>query len=109
MKARLYYEAHITIDPVAEGCREFVQERLLGPWGFRLAKLLMDKGVPSTLDTFCTAHGTDYVNVQLRVVGAVRALQREGYTVRRYKVEDTMMDSRTADVLDLLQGASDGA
>lgn len=101
MHAKLYFEAHITIDPVPEEGRDAVQA--LGmPWGFRLAKLLMQKGEPSNIDTFMTAHGRDLDDMRRRVTGMVIDLQRTGYTVRRYKVEDTIFDSRTHDELRLL-------
>lgn len=97
----LYHEAHVTIDPVREDRRQFVQQ-LATPWGFKLAKLLMQKGEPSALDTFMTGHGTNYVQLQLRMTGLIKALQRDGLVVRRYKIEDTLMDSRSEDVLGLL-------
>lgn len=101
MQAKLYYEAHITIDPVPEEGRGAVQE-LGTPWGFKLAKLLMQKGEPSKIDTFMTAHGRDLDDMRRRVTGMVIDLRRRGYGVRRYKVEDTVFDSRTHDELGLL-------
>jgi hypothetical protein len=101
MQAKLYFEAHITIDPVPEEQRPVVQT-LGNPWGFKLAKLLMQKGEPSKIDTFMTAHGGDSDDVGRRVRGMVIDLQRHGFNVRRYKVEDTLYDSRSEDVLGLL-------
>lgn len=102
MQAALYYEAHITIDPVPEDGRPAVQ--VLGDrWSFKLAKLLMQKGEPSKIDTFMTAHGKDLDDIRRRVIGMVIDLQHHGYVVRRYKVEDTIFDSRTRDVLGLLE------
>jgi hypothetical protein len=101
-EAALYFEAHITIDPVPEDGRAAVQ--VLGDrWGFKLAKLLMEKGKPSNLDTFMTGHGKLLDDMRRRVTGMVTDLQVAGYRVRRYKVEDTLFDSRTNDVLGLLE------
>lgn len=100
MKSRLYYEAHVTIDPVAEERRNAVQE-LADPYGCKLAKLLMQKGQPSNLDTFMTCHGRDLMQMEARVAGLVRRLQAVGLRVRRYKIEDTLMDSRHEDELGL--------
>lgn len=97
----LYYEAHITIDPVPEDQREHVQ-MAADPVKFRLAKLLMDKGVPSRLDTFLTGHGTDLADIKRRTRELVESLQVMGYTVRRYKIEDTILDSRHSDIFSLL-------
>ena len=100
----LYYEAHITIDPVPEEHRYLV-EALGVPHKFKLAKLLMEKqGVlsPSTLDTFMTAHGTSLDDMIERVKGMVLSLQKNFYKVKRYKIEDTVSDSRTEDVYKIL-------
>lgn len=100
MKAKLYYEAHVTIDPVPEDKRLAVQT-LADPFGCKLAKLLMQKGQPSNLDTFMTCHGKDLGQMESRVAGLVRRLQAVGLNVRRYKIEDTLMDSRNEDELGL--------
>lgn len=100
MKARLYYEAHVTIDPVPEDKRGAVQA-LADPYGCKLAKLLMQKGQPSNLDTFMTCHGKDLGAMEARVAGLVKRLLGVGLGVRRYKIEDTLMDSRNEDELGL--------
>lgn len=100
MRAKLYYEAHVTIDPVPEERRAAVQ-MLADPFGCKLAKLLMQKGQPSNLDTFMTCHGRDLGQMEARVSGLVKRLQGVGLRVRRYKIEDTLMDSRNDDELGL--------
>lgn len=99
--AALYYEAHVTIDPVEEWRRPEV-ENLAHNSGFRLAKLLMDKGVPSQLDTFMTGHSKDLDDIKHRTELTVRLLKGNGFNVRRYKIEDTLLDSRHDDVFKLL-------
>lgn len=97
----LYYEAHVTIDPVPEDQRETLQ-KMVTPDKFKLAKLLMDKGVPSQLDTFMTGHGKDLEDITSRVKNVCETLIKSGYKVRRYKIEDTILDSRFKDVLQVL-------
>lgn len=100
-RAALYYEAHITIDPVEEWKRPMVEE-LARRSGFKLAKLLMDKGVPSQLDTFMTSHSKDFDDITHRTKLLVCVLFGCGFPVRRYKIEDTLLDSRHSDVFNLL-------
>lgn len=95
-QARLYFEAHVTIDPVFDNQRA-VANTIAERNGFKLAKLLMEKdGVrsPSTLDTFMTAHGKDYDDIFVRTGNMVIELLDAGFVVRRYKIEDTLLDSR---------------
>lgn len=89
----LYFETHITIDPVEED-REYLLKGLASSFGFRVAELYMKKGGRSRLDSFMTTRGTDYEDVQQRTIACVETLQKEGYTVRRYKIENTLLDVR---------------
>lgn len=102
----LYYESHITIEPVFDGRRELARQAV-APFNFRLADLLMQKArqeaaVPSTLDTFMTGHAVVYAYLEERTIGAVKALQHNGFKVYRYKIEDCVLDSRKDDALGLL-------
>lgn len=101
MTAKLYYEAHVTIDPVFDAQRELAAF-LAKDWQFRLAKLYMDKGVPNQKDTFMTGHGMELNDIKMRTINLVGSLKRHGFNVRRYKIEDTILDSRTNDELRLL-------
>lgn len=102
----LYYECHVTIDPVFEEERETLAA-IIKPYKFKLAKLVMKKNKgddykDSTLDTFFTAHGKYYSDLQQRMVDCVREVQANGYTVRRYKIENTILDSKLNDLLELI-------
>lgn len=97
----LYYEAHVTLDPVPSSIRHEAAA-IAEKYGFSIAKLLMDKGVPSQLDTFMTARSQDYRLIEGNTINVVTELQDEGYVVRRYKIEDTLLDSRIDDELGLL-------
>ena len=100
--AKHYYEAHVTIDPVSTSDRVHVAG-LVANYRFKLANLLMDKGVPSSLDTFMTGHDTDLDELVERTRCVVIALQTVGWKVRRYKIEDCVIDSRIRDELELLR------
>ena len=96
----LYYESHITIDPVYEdGLRKF--KDIAAIYNFRVAKLLMEK-TPSTIDAFCTSRSKDYTQIVNDTICLVDALQGEGFHVRRYKIEDTLVDSKIEDKYGLL-------
>lgn len=97
-QARLYYEAHVTIEPVPEGDRDRVQ-LIAAPFQFRLAKFLMQKGEPSKIDSFMTGHGKSITDITERTRQCVFALQAHGILVRRYKIGDTLLDSRHGDSL----------
>jgi len=102
----LYYESHVTIDPVFDARRK-VAILCAAYYGFRLAKLIMrkdyaDAETESTDDTFMTAVAYDLSDIQYRTRGLVEMLLRNQFVVRRYKIEDAIMDSRVADELDLL-------
>jgi len=103
----LYYDCHVTIDPVFDESRDILRE-LIHPFGFKLAKLAMKKSKggsweDSKLDTFFTAHGKNYSDLQQRMVDCIRTVKSNGYAVRRYKIENTIIDSRGEDILRLIQ------
>lgn len=93
----LYYEAHVTIDPV-EGVRlEFFRD-LCATHRFRVAELLMRKPcgklAPSTDDSFCTGRDAALEPLSQRTLALVADAQRHGYRVRRYKIEEALVDVR---------------
>lgn len=88
----LYFEAHVTIDPVDEegDLRTLAKNR-----GFRVAELLMKKTLDkSRLDDFMTGRGKDYEDLLARTQDLVVDLQEAGFNVRRYKLENTLLDVR---------------
>jgi hypothetical protein len=102
--AKHYFECHITIDPVFAERRQLAGV-LAGRRAFRLAKLFMAKDMPSTEDTFMTAADKVYELLVVRMTALVNELQANAFTVRRYKIEDIVLDSRIDDVLKLLPEA----
>lgn len=104
--AKLYYEAHVTIEPVFDAAREQA-DILAREHSFKLAHLLMQKrelDAPerSKHDTFMTAHSRELEELIERTQSLIIALKAAGYKVWRYKIEDTVLDSRAQDTLRLL-------
>ena len=95
-----YFEAHVTIEPVfadEEGRVELLDE-LCTRYSFRRAALLMqkrssDEPERSRFDTFCTGRSYSQEDLRERTQGLVAALVDAGFTVWRYKIEYTIMDS----------------
>ena len=100
----LYYESHITIAPVFyERLDEF--KVLAARYNYRVAELLMvkeDQYKQSTKDSFCTSRSKIYTQIVNDTVGLVGQLQKNNFKVLRYKIEDTLVDSKIDDRFGLL-------
>jgi hypothetical protein len=93
----LYYECHVTIEPVdpeTDPSQYAALEAVVGAYGFKLAKLYMQKGVRSDKDSFCTAHSDCREDIYERMAGVVRKLGEWDFRVRRYKIESVVFDTR---------------
>lgn len=104
--SKLYYEAHITIEPVFDYRRD-VAGVIAESNKFKLADLLMKKRSEDTekrssKDTFMTGHSKSRLDIEKRTRDTIVQLQEHGFKVWRYKIEDTLLDSRTEDVFKLL-------
>lgn len=102
----LYFEAHVTIEPV-EGERHEAFGVICGLHGFRVAELLMKNRKSGTLerspyDSFCTGRSPKYADLEGRMLRLLKDLREAGYQIWRYKIEDTLLDSRSDDTLFLL-------
>ena len=101
----LYFESHITIDPVLEDDAKIGLLRVLVKGqGFRIAELLMrnGSGEHSREDSFMTGRSKDLPDLSLRTQNLVTQLKEFGFRVRRYKIESALVDSKVADTLNLL-------
>lgn len=99
------YECHITIDPVFDERREAV-EKLSASFSFKLAKLVMIKEgrtLENDKDTFMTGHAVSLRGLKTRMKLLCLALIQAGFVVRRYKIEEILIDSRTNDYLRILE------
>lgn len=98
----LYYESHVTIEPLHDPVDLDNIRGLCKVHGFRLADLLMQKRPEDTPerskhDTFCTGRSVDLNIIQLRMFELVYALHAAGYQVWRYKIESVLIDSKVDD------------
>lgn len=105
--AKYYYEAHVTIEPVFD--ERLAQAQVIArQHKFKVADLLMkkrerDSEERSKNDTFLTGHSKSYSDIQERVRAVVNQFKQEGFKVWRYKIEDTMLDSKFDDCLNILE------
>lgn len=105
----LYFESHVTIDPVTEEARLQDFKEICLQHKFKTAKLFMQKGKefkPSDIDQFCTRRdpvkdGSTEMEIDQAFSDAwkgthslVIALKDAKFVVRRFKVESTLTDSR---------------
>lgn len=108
----LYYECHITVEPVFDDKLELMKE-LCRSYQFRVADLLMqkrkaDSPARSMYDTFCTGRHKDYKTLEARMELLIRDLQLWGFKVWRYKIEDALIDSRYNDTLGAVEDTTKG-
>jgi hypothetical protein len=106
--AALYYECHVTIEPVFDERRNSAAE-VASRHGFKLAHLLMKKRAAdaearSDKDTFMTGHSCDVSSLLGRMRALVVELKGGGFAVWRYKIEECVIDSRVLDSELLLGG-----
>lgn len=99
----MYYESHITVEPVFEERLEKFTE-LCAVHGFRPAKLMMQKRSSDTPerskhDSFCTGRGKTENELAARMHGLVQDLQDAGFAVWRYKIEHVILDFKFGKVV----------
>jgi hypothetical protein len=87
----LYFEAHITIEPSERQCLLAVIGQ---DWGFRPASFLQKKNGKFIPDDFMTGRSKSYEDLHDRAMDCVEELQYQGFTVTRYKIENTLLDVR---------------
>lgn len=87
----LYFEAHITIAPV-DGERTEALRSLGQRYGYRMATFLLKKGSTAVPDDFFTARSTDYDDLLRKTRRCVEHLLQAGIHVKRYKIENTLLD-----------------
>ena len=102
----LYFECHITIEPVFDGKLSHA-DFLAKKHKFSVADLLMKKREKDTLkrsemDTFMTGRNKSFNTLKTNMESLIKELLAEGFKVWRYKIEDTILDSKFNDSLELL-------
>lgn len=95
----LYYECHITIEPVLHEMRRKVLAQLLSEFDFRLAELLFQRNREDTpersaKDSFCTSRDSDFYRLEARMHWCIAQLRNQSFEVWRYKIEAAIVDVR---------------
>lgn len=104
IRAKYYYESHVTLKPVFS--YELERLKLIAEmYDFRVAELLLKRedGTEelSQKDSFCSAKSENLEDICNRTKLFVQKLNHE-FEVIRYKIEDTLLDSRINDEWQLL-------
>lgn len=107
-KARLYYEAHVTVES-----RDALEDMLTDPWGafkliahscgWRPSKFSEDEVDDYHGKWFLSWRGEDLDATITAVRAMVGALRRGGYEVLRWKIEDTVYDSKHGDLPQMME------
>lgn len=101
MTSSLYFESHITVEPVfEERLEQFVM--LCKQQNFQVAKLLMQKRASdnperSKNDSFCTGYSQSIDDLQERMVKLLSSLKENNFQIWRFKIENIVLDSRHDD------------
>lgn len=101
--SRLYYEAHITVEGGAEAeWPAFVASANAHAW--RASKFEVDE-VDHYDGAWFLSFRSEKLDIIARAVDSmVIDLATSNYTVRRWKIEDTLFDSKHGDILETLRG-----
>lgn len=102
MAESLYFEIHITIAPDFDRLDE--AKNLAKCCGFHMGDLLLMKkdDERSHKDMFFTARSTTFACAKEVTEVFCGLLRKNGFNVLRYKIEDTVLDSRILDKFGLL-------
>lgn len=96
---KYYFECHITIDPVLIEENGELLRNLCAIVHFKVANLFMLKtGDRSEKDTFMTGHSKDLEALIERMIQLLDLLKLHNFPIRRYKIEEIIIDSRNEDV-----------
>jgi hypothetical protein len=98
----LYFECHITVEPCGDDYAKL--EQIGKPFNFKPATFLMSKDDSLVADAFISGRSRDYEDIVERMRGVLKVLATTGYTILRYKIENTLVDTKyRGDSLGLLQ------
>ena len=90
----IYYECHITIEPV-EDARLELFEQLSKKYKFKVATLLMRKSLKkSDLDSFTTAKSKKFDLLFNSMNNLLDELKKENFNIYRNKIEAVLIDTK---------------
>jgi hypothetical protein len=98
---KLYFECHVNFKPISPDFRDLL-EKICQFHGFRLARLL-NMNMTNSIDTFCTTRGTVFKDVLDRTRFFITETKVNGFDSTRYKIENTLIDSKIRDDFGLLK------
>ena len=87
----LYYECHVTVEPI-----EFEEPRALFDTICREFKFWTSEWIlkKDGYHFFATSRSTGLAEMQHRMIALMEALISNGFKIWRYKIEDTVVDSK---------------
>src|SRR6478736_199900 len=100
-ETRLYYEAHINFPHPTEEQAEKVREICSRQMFWKMATFEMHKDQVPT--GFCTGRNRVKEEIQAEVLQVITEMEAAGIEVLRWKIEDTVLDSKYGDSLSMLQ------
>jgi hypothetical protein len=100
MKTRLYFEAHITCDRESSviAWPAFCEIAKEGDW--KASKFDQDDVDGYHDKWFMSARDTDFESIKKRISATISKLRLADFNVIRWKIEDTIMDSKHGDMLE---------
>lgn len=96
MKARLYFEAHLTVEAQEDPAEFYRMKDLLGP-SWKVSRFDEDEVDGYDGKWFASARGEVLSPVENLVANGALTLQSHGFTVMRAKIEDTLLDTKHGD------------
>ncbi len=90
-QSTLYFECHVTLPGAVHDEKLFGE--ICARFGFKPATFTMVKDGPVP-DAFTSARDKSYAKLVQRMTDLIRALQLNGFFVSRYKIEDTLLDTK---------------
>lgn len=106
--AKLYYECHITLEPLFGDEEKLdILNNLCESYKFRIADLFLqkrknDSEIRSKYDTFITGHSKELDELEDRMSDLIKELKFYAIKVWRYKIEEAITDSKIKDEFNLL-------
>lgn len=98
--ARLYLEAHITVE--AQDLSQWEAFKQAVP-GFKVSRFDEDEVDGYDGKWFASARGTQRFALGKDILAALSRLEHAGFKALRWKVEDTLVDSKYGDTEDALR------
>lgn len=100
MESKLYYEVHVTIEPVEQD-KYVLFEKLAAAQGFWCSEWALKK--ENGYNFFATTRSKSYDGAYSRMYHLITSLAVRGFKVLRYKIEDTVLDSKIEDILGIVK------